>query len=109
MKHNKEQNPPLETQEFNIEMGFYENRNKNNMYKGKEPNKVKNKCSKWKETIEPIEIEKLQENNKWVIKEEERRWTYVVDDPWNVHATWRVEKLQDEWMPPLESPKNLPR
>jgi len=34
--------------------------------------------------------------------------TYVVDDPWNVHATRRVEKLQDEWMPPLESPKNLP-
>ena len=46
-----------------------------------------NERKQQKETIEPIEIEKLQENNKWVIMEDERRWTYVVDDPWNVHAT----------------------
>jgi len=44
-----------------------------------------------KETIEPIEIEKLQENNKWVIMEDERRWTYVVDDNGSDHATWMVE------------------
>jgi len=42
-------------------------------------------------------------------KNEELKKTYVVDDPWNVHATWRVEKLQYEWMPPIESPKNHPR
>jgi len=39
-------NPPIDTQEFNIEMDFYGNQNKNSMYKGKEPNKVKNKCNK---------------------------------------------------------------
>jgi len=37
--------------------------------------------------------------------EDERRWTYVVDDPWNVSRHLKVEKLQDEWMSPLESPK----
>jgi len=61
------------------------------MNNGKEPNKVQtsaiNEKKKQKETIELIGIEKLQENNKWVIMEDERRWTYVVDDPWNVHAT----------------------
>ena len=43
-----------------------------------------NERKQQKETIESIEIEKLQENNKWVIMEDERRWTYVVDDPWSV-------------------------
>jgi len=43
-----------------------------------------NERKQQKETIELIEIEKIQENNKWVIMEDERRWTYVVDDPWSV-------------------------
>jgi len=39
---------------------------------------AENERKQEKETIEPIEIEKLQENNKWVIMEDERRWTYVI-------------------------------
>jgi len=43
-----------------------------------------NERKQQKETIEPIDIGKLQENNKWVSMEDKRRWTYMVDDPWSV-------------------------
>jgi len=51
-----------------------------------------NERKQQKETIESIEIEKLQENNKWVILEDERRWTYVVDDPWSVSRHLKSEE-----------------
>jgi len=71
-------------------MGFYENQNKNNMNKGTEQSAEQvqqMKGNNKRKQLNRLELKKLQENNKWVIIEDERRWTYVVDDPWNVHAT----------------------